>query len=316
MTTDLVTLLRTQAGVATIRQLGAVGVSRDAVKAHVRAGRWRRYGDHCVVTHNFVPSREQRMWLAVLEPAGPACLAAWTVLENAGFRFFGQELDDVHILVRRGNTSGRAEGVTVHESRRFTAADLDPHAAIPSTTLPRSALDAAAWQPSIRYACGLLAAVVQQRVCRVEDLGSELAHVGRIRHKAPMRLALHDIAGGAEALSEIDIAALCRRFGLLPPDRQRVRRDRQGCKRYLDCEWVLADRSVVVLEVDGSHHMEVGHWESDMKRERGVVISGRRVLRATAGEARHDQAALAADLLAVGVPPLVRVSGRHDPRTP
>lgn len=306
MNRELTTILERQAGVATVRQLTAAGLSRDTVRAQVRARRWQRYGDHCVISHNFAPTRQQRMWLAVLEPAGPASLAAWTVLENAGFRFFGRELDDIHILVQRGDSSGRADGIKVHESRRFTAADIDPRAAIPSTTLPRSALDAAAWQPSARYACGLLAAVVQQRLCKVESLRNELVHVGRIRHKAPMRLALFDIAGGAEALSEIDIAALCRRFGLLPPDRQRIRRDRQGSKRYLDCEWVLADGSIVVLEVDGSHHMEVASWESDMKRERDVVISGRKVLRATAGEARHDQAELAADLLAIGVPSLVR----------
>ncbi len=33
-----------------------------------------------------------------------------------------------------------------------------------------------------------------------------------------------------------------------------------------------------------------------------MVISGRRVLRATANEARHEPGAVAADLLAVGVP--------------
>lgn len=76
--------------------------------------------------------------------------------------------------------------------------------------------------------------------------------------------------------------------------------------RYLDCEWILPDGSVVALEIDGAHHMEVEHWENDMKRERGVVISGRRVLRATANEARYEQSELAADLEAIGVPRLVR----------
>ena len=100
---------------------------------------------------------------------------------------------------------------------------------------------------------------------------------------------------------------MCRRFGLLPPDRQVIRRDRNGRRRYLDCEWRLPNGSIVVLEVDGAHHLEVEQWEADVKRERGVVITGRRVLRATANEARHDQAELAADLEAIGVPRLVRV---------
>ena len=129
----------------------------------------------------------------------------------------------------------------------------------------------------------------------------------RVRHKQAMRLAVHDIAGGAEALSEIDIAGMCRLFGLVPPDRQVVRRDRDGRRRYLDCEWHLPDGRVLVLEIDGAHHMRAEHWEADLRRERGIVTSGRRVLRCTANEARHDQAALAADRAAVGVPTTRRV---------
>ena len=299
--------MRAQNQVARVQQLVDAGLTRKYIQSQVDARRWTRYGDHCVVTHNHVPTRVQRMWLAVLEPAGPVCLAAWTSLETAGFRFFGDELKPIHILVVRGNTSGRTEGIIVHASRRFSAEDIDERFVLPRTRLPRSALDAAAWQPSPRYATGLLAAVVQQRVCTVDELFDQMQYVGRVRHKAAMRLALHDIAGGAEALSELDVAAMCRRFGLLLPDRQVIRRDRNGRRRYLDCEWRLPNGSIIVLEVDGAHHLEVEQWEADVKRERGVVITGRRVLRATANEARHDQAELAADLEAIGVPRLVRV---------
>ncbi len=172
----------------------------------------------------------------------------------------------------------------------------------PCLAVPRAALDAAAWQPHQRYAAAVLAAVVQQKLCTPRELADELRWVGRVRHKQTMRLAIQDIAGGAEALSEIDVAELCRRFGLAPPRRQSIRRDRSGRKRYLDCEWSLSDGRVVVLEIDGSHHAAVEHWEADIKRERGIVLSGRHVLRATANEARNDQAAIAADLLAIGVP--------------
>ena len=125
--------------------------------------------------------------------------------------------------------------------------------------------------------------------------------VGRVRHKHWMRLALLDIAGGAESLSEIDVAKLCRAHGLRPPDRQRIRRDRHGRRRYLDCEWDT-EVGVIVLEIDGAHHMDVAHWEADMKRERQIVIGRRWVLRASSYEARAEQPELAADLRAAGVP--------------
>jgi hypothetical protein len=305
-------LLHVQAGVATLKQLTAAGLSAHHVAAQVDARRWRRFGEHCVVTHNFEPTRLQWTWIALLDHPGPVALAGLTALEVGGLRFFGQEMGLIHIVVPRGTTPRALPRVKVHESRRFDAASITLTRGIPHTRFARSALDAGAWQPYPRYACGLLAAVVQQRICTPADLAEQLPRVGRIRHKAHMRLAVHDIAGGAEALSELDVARMCRTFGLRQPHRQRIRRDRQGRKRYLDCEWVLEDGSVIVLEVDGSHHLEVEHWEADIKRERGVVISGRKagrtVIRATANEARYDQAELAADLEAMGVP--TDLSGR------
>jgi hypothetical protein len=259
-----------------------------------------------VLFHNFEPTRAQWMWMSVLDPQPPVALAGLTALELGGFRFFGEEMELIHVVVRRGAQYHRFPNVKIHESRRFAAGHIEYTGGLPHTPFARSALDAGAWQPHPRYACGVVAAVVQQRLCGADAMAAELPTIGRIRHKQPMRLAIHDVAGGAEALSELDIAALCRAFGLRPPDRQRIRRDASGRRRYLDCEWRLEDGSVVVLEVDGSHHLDVEHWGADIKRERKVVITRRTVLRATAFEARYEQAELAADLLAIGIPRLVR----------
>ena len=300
--TDLVALLHRQSGVATIDQLLGCGLSASRVRAHVAAKRWQRLGDRCVLTHNHVPTRAQLMWLAVLDYRGPAALAGATALEVAGFRFFGRETERVHVVVPRGTSYRRLLGVKVHESRRFGPRDIVSTAGFPTTALPRSALDAAAWQPFRRYASGLLAAVVQQRLCTPDELADELQFVGWIRHKQVMRLTIQDVAGGAEALSELDVAAMCDLFGLRQPDRQAVRTDPAGRRRYLDCEWRLPDGTVVVLEIDGAHHMEVRHWQADMRRDRAEVVQGRIVLRCTAYEARHEPDVLLADLLAVGVP--------------
>jgi very-short-patch-repair endonuclease len=62
----------------------------------------------------------------------------------------------------------------------------------------------------------------------------------------------------------------------------------------------------VVLEVDGSHHFEVPSWQADMRRERAVVIGGAQVLRATSVEVRVEPAQIVNDLVAIGVPRLVR----------
>lgn len=144
--------------------------------------------------------------------------------------------------------------------------------------------------------------MVQQRLCRPSDLEKALQQVGRIRHKAHLRLAIRDIAGGAEALSELDLGRVCARFGLQPPARQVLRRDGTGRIRYLDAEWLLADGRRVVLEVDGAHHLQVEHWQDDMRRDRSLTVQGAYVLRATAIEVRLQPADVVRDLVAIGVP--------------
>ena len=91
-------------------------------------------------------------------------------------------------------------------------------------------------------------------------------------------------------------------YGLVPPHRQRSRRDSDGKQRFLDCEWDLPSGEIVVLEIDGGHHMDVLHWQADMRRERGVVISRRWVLRATSLEVRLEPQLIVSDLKAIGVP--------------
>jgi hypothetical protein len=304
---DLAALAGKQSGVLRKDQLSAVGLTHKAARRHVALGRWTEWGHNVLLLSNAAPTREQLKRIALLDPSGPSALASHTALEQGGFRGFAHEARHVHVVVVHGATYCALPGVVYHESRRFGQQDIVRINGLNATAQPRSAIDAGAWQRWPRFACALLAAVVQQRVCTVQRLAEALANAGRVRHRAHMRLAITDIAGGAQALGEIDVARLCRRFHLCPPNRQQVRRDPDGRLRYLDCEWVLEDGSIVVLEVDGSHHHSVEHWEADMKRERKVVISRRWVLRASNFELRHEQEAVARDLTAMGVP-LVRVN--------
>ena len=242
------------------------------------------------------------MWACVLDAGPGAALASHTALELAGFRSFAREADQIHLVIGRGAKVHRVPDVVVHESRRLEAERHVRWCGLPCTPLERSAVDAAAWQRWPRFACAVLAAVVQQRLTTADRLDAELGRVGRVRHKAHLRLALSDIAGGSGALSELDLVALCRRSGLEQPVQRRRRRDPDGTWRYLDAEWELSDGTTLVLEVDGRHHLDVSQWQADIKRERAVVLSGRRVLRATSTEVRIEPQVLAADLRRAGVP--------------
>lgn len=182
-----------------------------------------------------------------------------------------------------------AAGVVVHESRRHHPEAVVTRRGLPVHHVERAAIDAATWSSELRTASGVLAAVVQQRLTTASALRVTLDEAGRIRHRKALFLALADIEGGAQALSEIDVARLCRSARLPEPTRQRVRTDTRGRRRYLDAEWVLPTGDVVVLEIDGIGHMDPLRWYADLLREAELVIPGRhRVIRLPATAARLE----------------------------
>jgi hypothetical protein len=304
----LLELAKRQLGVLHRRQLDELDLTPGYVSAQLSARRWSAVGHKVVVLQNAPLQRDQLLWLAVLDAEGLVALGSHTSLELGGFTPIAREAREIHLVVTRGAKVSRFAGIRVHESRRLRPQDVIQRDGLPCTGVERSAIDAAAWQPFPRFACLMLAAVVQQRLTSAARLDAEMRTVGRVRHKAYMRLALLDIADGAQSLGELDLATLCRRFGLVPPIRQVIRRDAAGRRRYLDAEWRLPNGEIVVLEVDGSHHLDVANWQADMKRERSVVVTRRRLLRATAFEVRLEAAVIAADLRALGVPSVPELS--------
>lgn len=297
-----------QVGVVHREQLAGLGCSPGWVSAQLAASRWSAVGTKVILLQNAPPTRDQLMWLAVLDAESLVTLGSHTALELAGFAGLAREAAEIHLIVPRGAKVTPLAGVRVHESRRFAPEAIVERRGLPCTGVERSAVDAAAWQPVPRFACLMLAAVVQQRLTTADRLDDELRQVGRVRHKAHMRMALADITKGAQSLGELDLARVCRRFGLVAPDRQQVRRDSRGRLRYLDAEWRLRSGEIVVLEVDGLHHLDAANWQADMKRERSVVVSRRWVLRATTIEVRLEPAGIVADLRAMGVPTLPELS--------
>lgn len=289
-------------------QFRTLQVSPDYVTSQIDARRWTAVGQNVVLLQNAPPLRDQLMWLAVLDAGEDAALGSHTSLELAGFKAFSREAKEIHLIVQRGSRVTPMPGVRVHESRRLRLKDIVRAHGLPRTDTARSVLDAAAWQPYPRFACLMVAAAVQQRVTSAARLDAAMRTVGRVRHKAYLRLAIADVSAGAESLGEIDLAHLCRKFGLASPTRQSRRKDAAGLWRYLDAEWDLPDGEVVVLEIDGRHHLEVVHWQADMKRERAVVITRRWVLRATVFEIRLEASAVFHDLRAMGVPTLAELS--------
>jgi hypothetical protein len=292
---ELVMLAKNQAGIVRRDQLNTLPLSPAFVRAQLDARRWRPIGPLLIAVHNGPLTSEQQLWAAVLNagPMGSSALCGRTAAQCAGLKGWATEL--IEVVVPRGARIPRLPELRIrlHESRRFAPTDLHPTRLPPQTTIERAAIDIGAWSRDARSACGVLAAVVQQRLTTPEQLRGELDRAGRVRHHRIMGLALLDIAGGAQALSEIDLGRLCQRFGLPAPERQVVRRERNGRKRYVDASWRRSDGRWVRVEVDGALHLLVETYWDDMNRSNEMTVDGEIVLRFPAIALRLDPARVA-----------------------
>ena len=267
-------------------------VGEPAVRWRLRSGRWQRPCRGVIVTHSGGISDTERLWIAVLGAGPEAVLGGLTAARLDGLSGFDERA--THLLLpayRQVRT--RLPGVVVHRSRVLEENDVHPARLPPRTRLARSLLDAAAWSGSDNRARAMLAAGVQQRLVRADQLMGALQRFPTLRRHALIAATLTDIAGGAQALSELDFARLTRRFGLPAPDRQVMRRDGNGRSRWLDAYW---DEARVAVEVDGLWHMDAVAWWDDMRRGNDLTISGLRVLRFPAFVVRDEPGFVAAQI--------------------
>lgn len=299
-TDEVERLASAQGALVTRRQLLALGFDSDAVRNQVAARRWAVRSSTVVSTTTGVLSRDQEIWLAVLHAGRHALVGGLTALQTHGLRNWDRD----HVTVTlpdHVHLESWPPQVRVVRTRRSMVGWRSPRGDLPRMRVEPAALLFAAYDRSARTAQGLLAAVVQQRLTTAEDLLDEMTRLRPLRRAKSFRTALLDIAGGAHSLAELDVGRICRQFGLPQPRRQASRRDARGRQRYTDCEWVLPDGTVLVLEVDGGFHMEVGHWEDDLARQRRLAGAGRLVVRCTARELRDDPHAVVRDLMALGL---------------
>lgn len=208
----------------------------------------------------------------------PAALGGLTAVEFWGIR--GHADDTVHVAAKKGARPRRVTGVrvVVHESRRLRARDILVVDGIGFTEVHRSVIDACAWTPDAGAASRLLIAAVQQRRAWPDRLTRALDEAGQVRHGALLRRLLRDLSDGAEALSEVEFLAFCRRHRLPRP----VLQHRAGGgrrRRCLDARFVRADGQMVFVEIDGGVHLTLATRWNDTRKDNWSSIAGRLVLR-------------------------------------
>ena len=264
--------------IATRQALIAAGWSPGAVKAAIRHKRWQRLNEHVVCLHTGPLTADETLQ-AVLASCPARCgLAGLTAVGVHGVTGFG--VPDVHVLVAAGTRVLPVEGVkiVVHQVRWLAATDIVRRRGLAVTPIARSLVDAAAWSGDAGTGARILAAGVQQRKVRPVDLERELARRGWLRHGAVLRPFVADLAGGAQALSEVAFLRFCRRHGFPRPE-MNVRSDASGRRRYLDAVFRLPDGRLVRAEIDGGVHLSLTQRLRDVRNDNDDVISRRATLR-------------------------------------
>ncbi len=286
-----------QAGLVARRQLVALGYSDHYADSQIAAERWQLVTDVVICTTTGPLTRGQVMWAGVLHAGPGSAIGGLTALERRGLTHWHRE--DITVLLAKSHNLAPVDGVRFVETRRPVG--LNATGALPTWRTEPAALLFAAYNPSIRTAIGLLSAVVQQRLTTADRLLVEIERMKPLRWSKKFKRALGEIAGGSHSLAELRVVRMCRTHALPLPDRQARRIDASGRVRYTDAEWRLPGGKVVILEVDGGFHMDVGHWEDDIVRERDLVTTGAVVLRCTDRELDEEPGRVAGSLRAVGV---------------
>jgi len=300
MTPELATLVQAQAGLVARRQLTAHGIDWDRVDHQIAARRWVERTPRVISTTTGELTREQRLWLAVLHAGPRSMLGGLTAAAVHGLA--GWERDTVSVLVDDELSFEPVEGVRFFRSRRQFPLLRSAKPGIPRCQLEPAVLLWAAYDAQIRPAHGVIAATVQQRLTTPTRLFEWVERLHPLRRAKSFKRTIGDIEGGAQSGAELDVQRMCRRFSMRAPDRQRIRKDRTGRRRWTDCEWDLPDGTTLILEVDGAFHVEVRQQGEDFKRTRRITTRNRIVVRCTAYELRHETDEVAVDLIALGVP--------------
>jgi hypothetical protein len=256
----------------------------EELRWRIRSGRWQKPTHGVVVAHNGPLTEGQMLRVALAWAGSRAALGGLTAAILDGLTGFGDQEPfherAVHLVLPPGrNVRTPPSGIRVvrHYSRLLGEEDVHP-VKVPRRTRPaRSILDAAAWMPTERGTLAVLAAGVQQGQARVSELAEGVSRNPRLRRRKLITGALDDIAGGAQALSELDFTRqVVRRYKLPEPTRQMARRDGNGRRRYIDVAW---DEWKVAVEIDGAHHMDALQYWDDMDKSNELEIDGYLLLR-------------------------------------
>jgi len=254
--------IQRQAGVVSRQQALDAGFTEKAIEWRLRRGMWQRLHAGAYATFSGKPSREGKLWAAVLHVGSGAVLSHETAAEI--HRLTDKQSTRIHVSVpieRRPGQNTRIRGVVIHRSRGLVA-EWQPPWHLPRTTVEDTVLDLIGGARTFDDAYGWISAAVGRRLSTPELLGKALAARSRMRWRGWVTAALSDAADGVHSpLERRYVHGVERAHGLPMASRQARVRQATG-NRYLD-NLYMTYRACV--EIDGA----AAHPADEQWRDKG-----------------------------------------------
>ena len=282
---------RQQAGVLTRAQAVAAGLSQDAIRANVRAGRWRRIYRGIYATFTGPLPRRSQLWAAALKAGDGALLSHETAAELVGLT--DEPGRTVHVTVPADRSDVRIPGVVVHRSRR-AAVKGHPTRTPPQTRVEETVLDLAQSARHLNDALGWITRAIGARLTTSDRLLASLRGRQKMRWRRPLHAAITDAGDGCHSLLELLYLRKVERAHGLPRGDRQVRRDR--ARRYDDVKYKKYRTRVELDGQDG--HPDHARWR-DRRRDNDATVDGDRNLRYGLGDVDEYPCAVAAEVTEV-----------------
>jgi len=265
-----------QAGVISRRQALTAKMTRDAIRARMKSGRWRRVCRSVYATFSGPMSREARLWAAVLYAGEGALLSHETAAELHGLN--DERASLIHVTIPLKRQVQVIPGLVVHRSRRPTAEGLSfPEGELPRTDVEETILDLATEMDSLDGVCAVVTRAFARGLTSVQFMSFALDQRERQRWRAEIGEFVAAAMGGAHSVLEFRYDRDVERAHGLPLSAHQVPfRKKDGSRGYRDRAF---EGYKLIIELDGDAAHPGDKRREDKRRDNAAAAGGEQSLR-------------------------------------
>src|SRR5215469_7980528 len=265
---ELGELADSQAGMLSRPQIIGAGLSGEIVSSRLRRGSWRQHYPGVYCTSSAEPSREARLWAAVLYSGQGAMLSHQTAAEVWGLADEPSSL--VHITIPGNRRVTKKPGIVLHLSGRASEA-IHPSGLPPRTRLEETVIDLCNAASDLDTVMSWLTRAIGRRLTTQEKLRVAVEARNRVRWRSQLVELLSPDLAGIHSVLEFRYVRDVERPHRFPAATRQAQSRHNGRNQYRD---ILYDAYKTAVELDGRvAHPGDTRWR-DIQRDNVAATTG------------------------------------------